>query len=30
VIEMPAYAGSIELDYARPVGEDDSLPDDRT
>ena len=30
VIEMPAYAGSIELDYARPVGGDDSLPDDRT
>jgi len=30
VIEMPAYAGSIELDYARPVGEDDPLPDDRT
>jgi uncharacterized protein YlxW (UPF0749 family) len=30
VIEMPAYVGSIELDYARPVGEDDPLPDDRT
>ena len=30
VIQMPAYTGSIELDYARPVGEDASLPDDRT
>ena len=30
VIEMPAYAGSIELDHARPVGDVESLPDDRT
>ncbi len=29
-IRLPAYAGSIELDYARPVGEEAPLPDDRT
>ena len=30
VIQMPAYAGSTELEYARPAAEADELADDRT